>query len=80
MSDYTNAIAELRLTTDRNARFTAEVYSDEKHELEFWVIDNEPGFDCEVAKCDTLREAIEAAHRYTMQPALVRNDWNGVAR
>ena len=78
---YTEAIQHLHLHTDRNARFTAEVFAGGiRHDvLEFWVVDNEAddGYGMEVALCDTLTEAVEFAERANLQPAIVNNDLNG---
>ena len=73
---YSEALHHLHLHTDRDARFTAEVFYGNHNNIEFWVVDNEAddGYGMEVALCDTLIEATEFAERANIQPAIATND------
>lgn len=74
---YSDALHRLHLTTDRSARFTAEVFFGPSNSIEFWVVDNDRDGE-EVAFCSTLDEAIDFAHRATIQPAIATNDLTGL--
>ena len=73
------ALHHLHLHTDRNARFTAEVFSGVAGAVEFWVVDNEADDEnMEVAFCSNLTEAIDFAERANLQPAIATNDLSGL--